>query len=46
MTTRCMNQELDETLARAAASLDLARGIRVDLEAVAAPRNPGCLWRR
>jgi hypothetical protein len=41
-----MCRELDETLARAAASLDLARGIRFDLEAAVAGEVPGWLWRR
>ena len=46
MTLRYMSRELDDTLARAAASLELARGIRFDLEGSVAPRVPGCLWRR
>jgi hypothetical protein len=45
MTVGCMCRELDETLARAAASLDLARGIHIDLEATAAAPVPGWLWR-
>ncbi len=44
MTVGCMSRELDETLARAAASLDLARGIRLDL-AAGAKAVPERLWR-
>ena len=45
MTVDCMTRELDLTLARAAQSLDFARGIRLDLEASVAAPAPGCLWR-
>jgi hypothetical protein len=45
MTVGCMNRELDETLAHAAASLDLAKGIRLDLAAGAAKAAPERLWR-
>jgi hypothetical protein len=46
MTVGCMSRALDKTLARAAASLDLARGIRLDLEMGAVTAASGCLWRR
>lgn len=46
MTVSCVCRDLDETLARAAESLDLARGIHIDLEASAVAEVPGRLWRR
>jgi hypothetical protein len=46
MTVSCVNRDLDETLARAAESLDFARVIRIDLEASAVAGVPGRLWRR
>ncbi len=41
-----MDERLDEVLARAAATLVLAREIHDDLEAGREGAVPGCLWRR
>ena len=46
MTDVGMDRELDFTLARAAATLALARDIRCDLEARYVEVAPGRLWRR
>ena len=45
MNTCDMDRRLDQTLARAAATLVLAQGIRHDLEASRPIPVPGCLWR-
>ena len=46
MNSRDMDRQLDQTLARAAATLAFAQGIRRDLKVSLPMPAPGCLWRR
>jgi hypothetical protein len=46
MNTCDMDRQLDQTLARAAATLAFAQAIRRDLEVCFPMPAPGCPWRR